>query len=91
MKIIPKMKTFVISYDLRNADSDDYDELYDELEKLGGREVLESTWTLRLPCTWDCQSVAKRLYDTMDEDDGIYVVEIIDFCGTGYDNEPHQL
>lgn len=84
------MKIFVVSYDLRNANTKDYKELYAALEKMGGIEVLESTWTLKLTDTWDCEKVRAKLFNSMDYNDGIYVAEIEAYATIGYDNKPHS-
>ena len=84
------MKVFVVSYDLRNAEREQYQNLYDALNEMGGREVLESTWTLKLKDEWTCEKVAKELLQFMDKDDGIFVTQITAYAKKCCDNEPHK-
>ena len=39
---------YVVSYDLENASTEEYQTLEDELERLGGKRVLQSQWVVRM-------------------------------------------
>ena len=38
---------YIISYDLKNANPEDYDRLYDELKNMNAKRVLFSQWVVR--------------------------------------------
>ena len=82
------MKIFNVSYDLRNQR--DYDSLYDRLNKLGGKRVLESMWTLKLDDSVNSGMVRDDLKRFMDSDDGIFVAEMKSYAWNNLDNNPHR-
>lgn len=82
------MKIFVVNYDLRRVRN--YDALYERLESLGGKRVLESMWTLKLSETNTCTGLRDDLLEYMDSDDGIYVAHISSSAWHKPDNQPHR-
>ncbi len=82
------MKIFVVNYDLRNGR--DYNSLYNRLNDLGGKRVLESMWTLKLDDKYTCKVIRDDLRRYMDSDDGIFVADMKSFAWANEDNEPHR-
>lgn len=82
------MKIFVVNYDLRNER--DYNSLYNRLNNLGGKRVLESMWTLKLDEKYTCTEIRDDLRRYMDSDDGIYVAHINSSAWGSVDNQPHR-
>ena len=82
------MKIFIVNYDLRKVRN--YDALYERLESLGGKRVLESMWTLKLSDTNTCTGLRDDLLEYMDSDDGIYVAHISSSAWNRLDNQPHR-
>lgn len=66
------MAPYTISYDL-NRPGQDYQSLYNELERLGGRRVLLSVWVLRSNST--PKQLADHLLLYLDRNDRLLVVD----------------
>ncbi len=82
------MKIFFVDYDLRG--DRDYQTLYDELNRLGGKRVLKSLWSLKLNDNTDCSSLRDHLMQFIDNDDGLIVSEVVAYAGLNVDNKPHS-
>lgn len=82
------MKIFVVNYDLRNER--DYNSLYNRLNDLGGKRVLESMWTLKLDDKYTCKGICDDLRRYIDSDDGIFVADMKSFAWANEDNKPHR-
>ena len=46
------MHTRFLTYDLNDADIDDYQELYELIEKYGGKQITESTYEINSEDNW---------------------------------------
>lgn len=66
------MAPYTISYDL-NRPGQEYQSLYNELERLGGRRVLLSVWVLRSNST--PKQLADHLLRYLDSNDRLLVVD----------------
>lgn len=73
------MSLYFVSYDLRSGTEDDYQELYDELSKLGANRLLESTWCVEIRNT-SADGLLDHLMQHMSGEDGILVNEIADWA-----------
>ena len=51
---------YLISYDIRTSRSEDYQDLYDELERIGAERILRSQWVVRRKNT-NADRLCKRL------------------------------
>ena len=70
------MKTFCVSYDLRNKNRN-YDDLTDKLKKFGGKTILESVWIIELNDSWNEDLLEEKLIQCVDSDeDGLFVAQI---------------
>lgn len=83
------MKLFVISYDLRNQR--DYQKLYDELNRLRAKPILESTWCLNLGDVNTSQKVRDHFCQFIDSDDALIVSEVRNWALYNTRNEPNNL
>ena len=70
---------YVISYDL-NSPGQDYQSLYDALEAMGAKRVLESQWGVRRKNT-TAKTLRNHFWKYMDSNDRILVIAI---DGTGF-------
>jgi hypothetical protein len=68
------MAYFVVTYDLKMKDVDDYEDLIGELEKMKSVRYQESCWFVERDKT--AQEVCNTLKQYMHEDDKLMVVEI---------------
>ncbi len=66
------MALFLISYDLHKDRN--YQPLYDAMEKLESKAILESVWMLEVNNT--ATEVRDWLHDLLDDDDKIFVIEL---------------
>lgn len=83
------MALYFVDYDL-NGKNKNYQDLYDDLESMGGKRVLESLWALRRDNT-TCKSLRERLKVHLDDDDGLMVSEINDWAGRKLQYSPNDL
>lgn len=67
------MTTFVITYDLKTP-GQDYQTLYDELNRLSAHRALESFWLLSVNNT--AQEVHDHLKSFIDSNDSLFVAEL---------------
>lgn len=68
------MSTYLISYDLRNAESKDYAELYDEIKAYGTwARVTESTWIVVTDMS--ASAIRDDLMQYMDKEDRLFVLK----------------
>ncbi len=86
-----KDKVFVVTYDLREGGEQDYDSISEVLEDLGGRRILKSVWTVKLPGTWDCSRLGNKLLKVLCYEDGLYVAEVKWHGSFNPDDEPHDI
>lgn len=82
------MKVFCISYDLRK--SRDYQRIQEELNRLGGIQVLESVWTVKLGDNVTSVSLRDSLQKFIDSDDGLFVAQISSWATVKPNNTPHK-
>lgn len=72
------MKTFIITYDLRQP-SRNYSSLYESIKLLAGpnnwQHPLESVWIISVDDI-DSNDIFKYIHKEMDTDDGLFIVEI---------------
>lgn len=71
---------YIISYDLRNPNRD-YQTLYDELDRLQAKRVLESLWAVRRTST-DAGRLRDHMKGFIDGDDRVLVAAIDNKWGT---------
>ena len=62
-------KAYIVNYDLNKTK--DYESLFAEIRKLGGRRVLKSCWLVI--SSLSAKVLRDRLLSVMDGDDGIFV------------------
>ena len=82
------MKVFCVSYDLRN--NRDYQRIQEELNRLGGIQVLESVWTVKLGDSVTSVSLRDHLQKFIDSDDGLFVAQISSWATFNPNNTPHE-
>lgn len=83
------MALYFVDYDL-NGKNKNYQDLYDDLESMGGKRVLESLWALRREGT-NCIALRTRLKAHLDADDGLMVSQITTWAGRNLQNSPNDL
>ncbi len=83
------MKLFIVTYDLRNQK--DYQKLYDELNRLGAKPILESTWCMNLPDSNTVVMVRDHFAKFIDSDDAIMVSEVTSWASLNVKNTPKDL
>ncbi len=89
---------YLVSYDLKGASREDYDELEKTLNKMDGESILESVWILYRKNV-SAESIVKRLSMKINEDRGDQLVAVCfgndlstqRFAGTGLGTEIHVL
>ena len=64
----------IISYDLLNGDTDDYQEFYDLLESLNGRQLTESTYVIDTPLKQS--EIIEKIKLAMKNGDTIYYISV---------------
>ena len=64
----------IITYDLRYADTDDYEDLYAVLEELNGKKLTESTYVINT--SLNQQTIIKKIKDVIYPDDVVYYVSV---------------
>ncbi|MFY3196795.1 hypothetical protein ACOTE7_23040 [Achromobacter xylosoxidans] len=79
------MALYFLSYDLRK--SRNYQPLYDELAKLYATRVLESLWAFKHTDT-NCASVRDYFRQFIDADDGLIVIQAVDWATWNTDKTP---
>lgn len=67
------MAAKLVSYDLKDADTWEYQILYDELNFLKGAKIQESVWAI--PFDGNSESLAKELAPYVREDDRLYILD----------------
>lgn len=82
------MKLFVITYDLRNQK--DYQKLYDELNRLKAKPILDSTWGIKLLDSNTATKVRDHFAKFIDSDDGIMVSEVCDWAARNIESDPNK-
>lgn len=82
------MEVFCISYDLRN--NRDYQSIQEELNKLNGRQVLESVWTVKLDDKVTSESLRDHFRRFIDSDDGLFIAQISSWATFNTNNTPHM-
>ena len=83
------MKLFIISYDLHNQK--DYQKLYDELNCLKAKSVLESTWCLILEDNKTAKQIRDHLIRFIGSDDALMVSEVNTWASYNTINTPKDL
>lgn len=83
------MVLYFVDYDL-NGRNKNYQDLYDDLESMGGKRILESLWALRRDNT-NCKSLRERLKAHLDDEDGLMVSEVNDWAGCKLQYSPNDL
>lgn len=83
-------KLFVVSYDLREGGEKNYDSLCEMLEDLGGKHILKSEWSLKLPKKWTCGSLCRHLLSGLSKQDGLYVAELKEHSWFNLDEKPRR-
>ena len=71
---------YLISYDLTNADEDDYKVLHDELKRIGAKRVLRSQWAVSMNDT-STKKLTDHLKNFINKDDRLLVTTIVAFSG----------
>ncbi len=84
-------KIFVVSYDLREGGEKNYEGICEKLKRLGGRHILESVWTVRLPRFITTKVLCNQLLKILDEQDGLYVAELKNHSGKALNEIPHRI
>ncbi|MGK4923316.1 hypothetical protein ACSLUB_12355 [Bordetella hinzii] len=79
------MALYFLSYDLRKTRN--YQPLYDELAKFNATRVLESLWAFRRVDT-NCAKLRDYFKQFIDADDGLIVIEAIDWASWKVDATP---
>lgn len=79
------MALYFLSYDLRK--SRNYQPLYDELAKLNATRVLESLWAFTHADT-NCTAVRDYFRQFIDADDGLIVIQAVDWATWNVDKKP---
>ena len=79
------MALFFLDYDLRKVR--DYKSLYEELAKFNAVRVLESSWCFNT----NCSTLRDHFKKFIDADDGLNIVEVIDWATYGAINTPNEL
>ena len=82
------MKKYFISYDLRN--NRDYQKLYDELERFGAIQILESVYCIKYQDD-KTEELRDHFKGFIDSDDGLLVVKSAFWAGLNLDNSPNDL
>ena len=82
------MNLFIVSYDLRKPGRN-YEELYEYLDQLGAKQIVESTYCFK------SSNSAKGLRDEfkkyIDDNDGLMVSQISDWASYNVKNSPNEL
>ena len=66
------MFTRFLTYDLNNADTDDYQDLYDLIEKYGGKQITESTYKIISNDNWN--TFKQKFFDVTHLGDNIKAI-----------------
>ena len=70
---------YLISYDLRDASPEEYQELYDELESLNATRVLESQWVVVIPEGKFAKALRLSLDRFLEKRDRILVSTLVNY------------
>lgn len=65
------MSIYIISYDLKNADSTDYDELYSHLNSINSHRIQDSVWLIKTNNS--LPKVKQKIKAFMSESDRLWV------------------
>jgi len=80
---------YFVDYDLHGSNKD-YQDLYDDLESMGGKRVLESLWALRRANT-TCTALRDRLKAHLHKDDSLMVSEVANWSGRNLQTSPNDV
>ena len=64
----------IITYDLKHADRDDYQMLYDLFDELNGIQLTESTYVINTELSQ--QEIIKKIKKVIYEDDTVYYISV---------------
>ena len=64
----------IITYDLKHADRDDYQMLYDLFDELNGIQLTESTYVINTSLSQ--QEIIKKIENVIYEDDTVYYISV---------------
>ena len=79
------MALYFLDYDLRKTR--DYQKLYEELANFNAVRVLESSWCFKRLST-NCAGLRDHFAQFIDADDGLCIVEVIDWATRKVLNTP---
>ena len=82
------MALYTVTYDLRNRR--DYETVTDELKRLGGKMILESTWALKANDTTAVE-LRDHFLNFIDSDDGLFVAEVTSWASHKTVNTPKDI
>ena len=83
------MALFFIDYDLRK--NKDYQELTDELERIGAIRYLKSSWCVKRDDTVTAATLREHLGKFIDSDDGIMVARVSSWASRKTEKTPNNL
>lgn len=81
-------KIYFIDYDLRKER--DYAKLYEALNNLNAKQILESCWCLSYSGT-TAELVRDYFRQFIDPNDGLMVSEVTDWASCGVNHTPNEL
>ena len=64
---------YMICYDLADPESDDYEKLYEELDRLDAEPILESQWMIDIRAA-DANKVKRHFMKLIDKDDSLLII-----------------